>query len=402
MLDPGRDWEVISIEGRRFPVGFRVSTEQLSLLRVTNGALEPAPFQIDERDQNDRFALPDGPAASRDEAPGVFDDNDLLVFAARDLGERAHVDGAVEIEVSDPLSDHRGWVYLRVGPPITRSSRDDVRYEASSDTIRARDYALGFGQHTPSFFEFAEPGGSPVHNLLDRVKARVTARILWGILQFRRDEEDVTTRVLAWKDGPIRIIRRSQMRIRIGFGLPEPRIVAEDFLTADTFQGPVLVRLPFDLRYVFGDLVVHIFLDFNGLQGYRIFAAGQEPIPVGCGIPVPNLDGVSADWFGMTGPQGTFVHAMRMSPTMRHVHRSLYLLADPGPDLPEGVAGNCPGVGYTLTGWQGVGRGTHRIEMIIHAFKNYEWGDEKPFLESLQHPLQITLTPPPPRVRRAE
>ena len=100
MLDPGRDWEVLSIEGRRFPVGFRVSTEQLSLLRVTNGELEPAPFQIDERDQKDRFALPDGPAASRDEAPGVFDDNDLLVFAARDLGERAPVDGAVEIEVS--------------------------------------------------------------------------------------------------------------------------------------------------------------------------------------------------------------------------------------------------------------------------------------------------------------
>ena len=61
-------------------------------------------------------------------------------------------------------------MYLRVGPPITRSSRDDVSYEASSDTVRARDYALGFGQHTPSFFEFADPSGSPVHNLLDRVK----------------------------------------------------------------------------------------------------------------------------------------------------------------------------------------------------------------------------------------
>jgi len=104
----------------------------------------------------------------------------------------------------------------------------------------------------------------------------------------------------------------------------------------------------------------------------------------------------------MTGPEGTFVHVLRMSPTLQKIRRRLYVRADSEPDPPEDVAGTCPGVGYTLSEWGGVGRGTHRIEMIIRAFAHFTMGDERRFLATVDHPLDVTVTPPPPSLGRGD
>jgi len=268
-----------------------------------------------------------------------------------------------------------------------------VRYDADTDTVSARRYTLVLGVHTPNGFAFVDPGGRPGLNLLDRVKARVTARILWGMLEFHRDEDDITTTVLAWKDGPLRVIRRARLSIRLGYGLPAPEFIAEDVFTSDTFSGPVLVRLPFDLRYVFGDLLVRIFLDFEGLDDYRLFTAGNQPEAIGCHRGAGDLGGRRTDWFGMTGPAGTFVHALRFGPTLRNtVESRLFVTAAAAPDPPERVPGNCPGVGYELTHWAGVGRGTHQIDMVIRAFDHYQPGDEQAFLAALDQPLRVGVT----------
>lgn len=383
-------WEVVTVEGRLVPPRFHGRLDQLVLLRAVNGVLEPVPLQLDERDDDGRLALPNGPAATHDETPNVLDDNDLLVFAARDLGDRARVDDAAEIEVTDPTTGATRWAYLRYGSPAVAASHDDVRYDAEHDTVYARRYMLGFGSHTPTLFAFAGADGTPGRNLLDRVKARVTAEIFWGLFAFHRTEDDITSTVLAWKDGPIRVIRRARLSIRLGYGLPEPTIIAEDFLTGDTFEGPVIVRLPFNLRYVFGDLTVRIFLDFDRLDG-RLFTAGQAPTLIGCREAFGHVDNVSADWFGMTGPEGTFIHALRVSPTMQGVQRHLYVVADPEPDPPERAAGNCPGVGYTLTDWRTVGRGSHEMGMVIRAFDHFRPGDEQAFLATLDHPLAVEV-----------
>jgi hypothetical protein len=223
------------------------------------------------------------------------------------------------------------------------------------------------------------------------LKARVTARVFWGLLHFDRNEDDVTATLLAWKSGPIRVIHRSALSVRLGLGLSPPKIVAEDFYTADFSESPVIVQLPFDLRYVFGDLTVRIFLDFDGLRNARIFADGHAPEPIGCDQPAPDINGIATNWFGVTGPEGTFIHALRVSPTLKGLHSALYAVADRTPDPPERVPGNCPGVGYTLTEWSSMGRGTHQLSMVIRAFDHFVPGDERAFLSSLQHPLSISV-----------
>jgi hypothetical protein len=388
----GRSTDVVVVEGHRFPADLRGPIEQLSLLRLRGGILEPVPFQIDERDEDLQLALPNGPAASHDESPGRFDDNDLLVFVAGDTGEAGTVDGASEIRVTDPLSGASGWVYLSRRMQASPPARNDVRYDPSTDTVHAARYTLRFGPNTPTHFAFSRDDG-PTRNLLDRLKARVSARVLWGMLGFDRTEGDVTSTVLAWKDGPVRVVRRVQLRIRLGYGLPQPTIISEDIFTADAFEGPVVVRLPFDLRYVFGELTVRIFLDFDNLQGYRLFTAGHGPVAVGCGSGSDHLDGTPTDWFAMAGPEGAFVHVLQVSPTMQGMDRRLYLIGDDRSDPPETVPGNCPGVGYTLTRWSGIGRGTHHIGMMIRALDGDEPAAAEAAVARLRHPLLVEVQP---------
>jgi hypothetical protein len=390
-----RGWEIVALEGRQFPAGFRIAVPRLTVWRMAGGTLQPIPFQIDERDARGRLALPDGPHPSRDESPGVFDDNDLLVFAARNLGDRAAVANAAEIQVTDPLTGASRWAYVRLDAGAPPSTPGDVVYDPAARRIRARGYTLTLGRHVPTAFSFVDGHHAYERNLLDRLKVRVTARVLWGLLRFHRNEDDVTTVPLAWKAGPVRVIVRSQLNVRLGYGLSPPKIVAEDFYTADTLESPIIVRLPFDLRYVFGDLTVRIFLDFNGLHGSRIFAAGRQPEAIGCDEPAPAENGVATNWFGVTGPEGTFVEALRVSPTLRMLHTALYAVAERTPDPPERVPGDCPGVGYTITDWGGMSRGTHRINMVIHSFEHFVPGDEQTFLASLGHPLVASVRAAP-------
>ncbi len=386
-----RGWEVVAVEGREFPTAFRVAVGRLTLWRMTHGTLQPIPFQVDERDESGQLALPNGPEPSQDESPGVFDDNDLLVFAARDLGDQARVANAAEIQATDPLTGTSRWAYVRLDVSTPAAMPADVEYDAGARLVRARAYNLTLGTHVPTAFSFMDGNHTYGRNLLDRLKVRVTAHVFWGLLQFHRNEDDVTTVLLAWKSGPVRLIQRSQLQVRLGYGLSPPKIVAEDFYSADTFESPIIVRLPFDLRYVFGDLTVRIFLDFDDLHDSRIFADGLPPEPIGCDQTAPALNGIATNWFGVTGPEGTFVHALRVSPTLQALHTALYAIADRTPDPPERVPGNCPGVGYTMTEWGGMSRGTHQISMVIRAFEHFMPGDEQAFLASLQNPLVTSV-----------
>src|SRR4029079_4234853 len=87
-------------------------TAKLRLHRFESGRAGAIPHQIDQRDESGDLVV-DGP---RDFA---FDDNDELVFMAKDAGDRTIADpcpsdctAALEIEVRDPASGASGWVYL--------------------------------------------------------------------------------------------------------------------------------------------------------------------------------------------------------------------------------------------------------------------------------------------------
>ena len=91
---------------------------RLGLYAVEDNKLIPIPFQVDQRDEEGNFFLTEMGGEVQD-LSHLFDDNDEVVFMAKDLGDRCFPDQyptgwkqGIEIEVVDPVNESRGWCYL--------------------------------------------------------------------------------------------------------------------------------------------------------------------------------------------------------------------------------------------------------------------------------------------------
>jgi hypothetical protein len=210
---------------------------------------------------------------------------------------------------------------------------------------------------------------------------------------FRRNEDDVTEEVLGYKDGPIRVVRRSRIGIEIGWGLPAPSIINEDYFYADYAEAPVHISLPFSLAYVFGDLDVRLYLDFLKLDGFRVVAEG---LPSGTRIVgSPPTDRAPQDeprthWFLLEGRSVKFFHRLRFGPTLDRLECRLFYVDDPArPDPPEAVPGSVPGIGYRLTDWSSVRRGRHEIWMDTYIVDGPATADD--VLARLAAPIAVEV-----------
>ncbi len=393
--DP-RFWEVVSLQGFALGSLLRQPIDSLGALRCDRSHCVPIPFQVDERNAAGQWVLPHGAEPNPTDGDGRLDRNDTLLFMAADAGaadspakplEAAHL---IAVDLRDPLGFETRRVYLgsfASSPP--RSTMSYVSYDAAADRIRGADVSLGFSGAVPQHLSFDHSA-----NLLDRLKVRARASLLWGLLRFGRDEGDLDSGPVTWRAGPIRVIRRQQHSIRIGFGIRSPRFGSYTYFYRDYADLPVSVRLRVPPRYFFSDISVRAVLDFRGLPGrWDLLVPGaSRPIPVDCRQPPPQSspDGISSEWFALRGPRFTLVQRLRRSPSLSSVREHLWYRSSPDfADPPESVPGVCPGVGFVLDHWEGVEGGYHMLESASYALpQGVEIGT---FLATADSPLQPNI-----------
>jgi hypothetical protein len=370
--------DVITIEGAALPRFDGVRLDHLTVMACTQGACQTVPFQIDERDPQGRWVLDQGPEPNADDPPGVLDGNDVLLFMAADAGDRARradlpaYDAAAEIRLHDPLNGTTRWVYLVALPGIApRSATTYVDYDASADRVRGARVSLGFRHGVPDYLAIRdEPGGAET-NVLDRLKVRATATFLWGLIHFSRSEDDLQTQFIAWRRGPIRVIRSQRQWVRVGWGLRSPIFGSYTYFYRDWADLPVGLYLNFPPTYFFGDIVVRVILDFRDLRGWSVLTASLPgPIAIDGTMTAEKtaLNNAADSWFALLGPQLTLVQTMEVSSSLATVRRRL--LYHEGSDTrepPETVPGEEPGVGYRLDEWGRVGAGAHRLQSTSYA-----------------------------------
>src|SRR5215475_1352919 len=68
------------VEGKQAALFLHRPVSSFRVYAFHNGAPVPIPFQIDERDRRERWALDQGVKPNTDDSPGIFDENDVLVF----------------------------------------------------------------------------------------------------------------------------------------------------------------------------------------------------------------------------------------------------------------------------------------------------------------------------------
>jgi hypothetical protein len=389
-----RYWQPISLDGATLPDLLGRPVHRIAVLRCDADDCVPIPFQIDERDSSGEWALPGGESPSLDESPGVFDDDDVMTFLIDDAGapapERARVAGALlEVRLDDPLGFPPRYVYLAATPGAApRSPIRYVSYDPARDLL-AGTVALGFAAGIPQFLALS-PGGE---NVLDRLKIRATATFLWGLIRIGRSEEDLLPDAVSWSAGPIRVIRRQPLQIRMRFGIRSPRFLSTTYFYRDFAELPLHIRLRVPPRYFFTSITVRGGLDFRALPGrWRARLPGsEERLPAGCGEGVVvQRDGALGDWFALEGDDLTILQRLQRGPSLASVRETAWYRDGAVDDPPENAPAQCPGAGFALEDWGGVEGGVHTLTSTSYAVA--PGLDADVFLATVDTPPEVSVT----------
>jgi hypothetical protein len=335
------------------------------------------PFQIDRRDAHGQLLLDDAMPASlaRD---AHFNAQDECVFMAGDLGEHGagpaallQPDKLVSVELNDPGSGQQAWVYLLVllhAPENTPGGY--VRYHPDSDALETDTYRLAFSRKMPMLadsVQWYDPAlrayGS---NVIDVMKIRHAGRFLGGFT-FRRGVEDYRSALVGTRVGPVRVIRRTENSIRVFLGLRSPTITVDYVGYAHAILADIRLNVPFRNDWFFSDLESITTWDGNDGPDYPLSTVYSRSVPEG--FPIDGhmsaakrrFNASSDGAFALVNRYGTLLVTMDF-PASEPIKRQVYIMDDrTALDPPENIPGQFGNIGFRMTGWEKLSRGTHHL-----------------------------------------
>ncbi len=334
------------------------------------------PFQIDRRDARGQLLLDAAMPASL-ARNARFIARDECVFMVGDLGERGTIPVAqlrpvkiVAVELRDPGSTQSAWVYLLVLPAPAHVPGAYVRYRPDSDALESDTYRLAFSRQLPMLADsvqwFDPAQGAYGNNVIDVMKIRHTGRFLGGFT-FHRGVEDYRSTLVGTRVGPVRVIRRTENSIRVFLGLRSPTITVDYIGYAQAILADIRLDVPFRNDWFFSDL--ESVTTWDGRDGPDYPAGRVYSHSVPGGFPI---DGhmSAAKWrfnasddgaFALVNKYGTLLVTMDL-PAGEPIRRHVYIMDDrTALDPPENVPGQFGNIGFRMTGWEKLARGTHHL-----------------------------------------
>lgn len=366
----------------------------------------PIPFQIDRRDSQGDLIFGVRAAAGSD--PNTLSNNDELVFMTKDLGDRVlqkdwikDIEEGLEIEVVDPLNGKKGWAYLFFfSSPKKKSSLDYIDYLPEENKIKAQNYIVGFCPEAPMVFDnltITSAGGGDGIDIFDRFKVRVEARMFLGI-RFSKNEEDFTSQVTDYIDGPVRVIRRSKSKTKV-FGVFSTPWANSDFTAYYSFfELPIIINLPFDVSLLLSKLSLRMSADASLITGRKFYNSNNLKGVEFDGVMSEEehkLDYGPAKWSVVAGTRegdtGTWLNRLLIPPSSCLIPNLYYQDDLEALDGPEEVPGQIGNIGYEITNFAHLKGGRYKIVSIMYTLPEYKRGDEKEYLDILDHPLKIVV-----------
>jgi hypothetical protein len=407
-----RAWQPLILKGARLGPLLGAHEDNLEVLAMQSGALVPIPFEVDERLPDGRYALPNGPEPLADDSPGILDRDDELVMMLADLGQRAQPPAALpphteEVEVVDPLGGPNRYAYVAVVAAPMRSPRIYVDYDSMFDRVETDNYKMRFTAGWPTDFALQKQMHQGARNLIDRFKVRTRAKVL-RIFHFHMNEDDIHNRLVAWRVGPIRVIRRTEHSVSLLFGIRSPQVNSLTIFYRNYVESPTKVDFPWLPRLIFSDVAVRADIDYIGLKGFLFSWSSMH------GEPVVTLSGSKrerwlmnaspppkARWIALEGQGHLMVQTFKPSFDLNLIDQRVYYVDSSKPDPPETCPGQHPGVGYITTGWTNLSGGTHVLDsLFVVVHDNYR---PREVIDELRVRPRVSVRPAPaPAAKQAE
>ena len=231
--------EPIIIEGRYLEGFVGLPCNALALYRIQDQELRPLPFQIDRRvctsdgtEESCTYVL-DGDSDGCGIGTASFGGRDELVFLASDGGacagpgksiESAEAsssspqDGVIEIRIDGPERGERSCVYLhRKEPGDEDEFRPAMRYDPLLDAVTSSTYSVAFDPENPYFWKTVSlrgEGGQISFLTEEGVFSRVSHAK--GMVVYEVCRNDIRSTLVGHRAGPVRILRVTRNRLRIG------------------------------------------------------------------------------------------------------------------------------------------------------------------------------------------
>ncbi|MCI0694552.1 T9SS type A sorting domain-containing protein [candidate division KSB1 bacterium] len=286
-----------------------------------NGEFRRSRFQIDELNARGELETPDA----------IADDNDEVIFMPSGVGDRAPtdkwVDGSddtrLELEVTDPITNEKGWLYLfqHVKNPPALDSH--IRYTSDpngsgADMVEGESYIEGH-ESTGWFtdIKIKAPFGND-QDILDRLKVRVRGTfVIFGVpVPLTLKESALEFVSVSFTGGEVRGFREISLNIAVA-GQNLPATFSTKYLPYSTVFGAKNATIP----VVSGLTVTEIrqSVDFNtnasGMAFFNAFNTTGFPVDGTPDSPVNRtiLDRTntnppdSLNWFMVKGDPGTFL-----------------------------------------------------------------------------------------------
>ena len=409
-----RTEDPIVINGTELKDILGTSPEVLCLMTFGNGVFNPIPFQIDQKLPNGEYAFSYGEIASLDLNP-TLDENDELVFMVNDVGDRAPsgkkpslAEQGIEIEISDPLNQTKGWVYLfRFQTPAPRSELDYVKFEVDTEGKHKRVYgrdAYGNGLIMgspltavyPDEFRVIFPDGKIGPDILDRQKIRGVMVTKFGFnIDFKFD---VLTRIklLGWIDGPVRVLYLADGYLKLGIIKFSGTGYSLITYYRNSLIWPMYIEIPFSLASFLKDLPIKGYMDYNeNVVGHWVYSDNNPPkifLDGKMSEDEKKLDYKNeCNWIAGYGKLGATINRLIFPKEWSMVKKRFYLKEDlttkaPPEDDPGEIA-----IGYEFDNFAKVLALKSTYYQYYYFLTSLEPGGEKPILDIIDHPLKVSI-----------
>ncbi len=401
----------VVVSGDIMPQLDGVPIELIRVYASTGGKFDSIRFQVDEKTTDLDWVLPEGPKANAHLGNGTFDTRDVLVFMASDTGDRvpesAWTPGrekGIELEIIDPINQQKAWCYVLVfasNPPPLSALPPYIHYKYDTEEIwtdyyRAKYIITEDGMHTTYYEEHSVPekAGGNGENFIDRLKIRTTIRLFFGLIPIRLNEEALCADVLAYRIGPVRMIRRLDQFVKLPFGVKALRAITDVQQYRNIHTVPIRFEAPMRIDKVVSSMVIRFGSDYAPTAKGSMLYNSSNPqgflVDGQMDDSEHNFNAEADNWRVMTGEFGTFLtRSVFTEEILESLNISMGLIDDESePDPPEKYPGN---IGHLWQDWN-VGRlhaGVHFFYLEFYFPPHYQLGDEKQYLNYLDHPLQI-------------
>jgi len=395
----------VIITGRQAPALLGLKIDTISMARCVGGVLGALTYQIDERNP-DGFVLPDNPAPKLkpDEKPGIFDENDEIVFMFRDTGPACeqlpeNVAGQIlPLRIDTVIFPQPRYVYALVDPVRRPPMMPYVTYSAAKDRVTSPAMEVGAMQGNAAMIDhlvFPNLKGRETENVLDRLKVRITSRAVADLVTIRIDEDDLKSTLWGARAGPVRVVRHVNVVLTPvpGFTIP---VTMESVQYDRLWEPRIYFTLPKSLAAFMTSQDMRFIVDFRDLRGMNFVTVVR---PEGAMI-----DGVTGEaerdmglgderWFFVTGKGLNVLMMMFLSDNLKLKSNGIFI--DSREDLtpPEAVPGTLPSAGFHFSGWENIKGGTYSFGGRIVTLPGFPEDGGSGWYRTYSAPIEITPEP---------